>query len=100
LEEKKEAGSLIIPRSVKWRRKGHFNSVDPQLQFSISLVVEADGGAWSAGPAPSRQQPAWSSPHGLVYSREAKTTLWRQSFSVIRRIKEKDIFEYNTFNNS
>lgn len=45
LEEKKEAGSLTVARSVKWRRKGHFNSVDPKLQFSIFLAVEAEAGA-------------------------------------------------------
>lgn len=53
LEEKKEAGSLTVARSVKWRRKGHFNSVDPKLQFSILLAVEAEAGAWSAGSASS-----------------------------------------------
>lgn len=45
MEEKKEAGSLIVAGSVKWRRKGHFDSVDPKLQFGVLLAVEAGAGA-------------------------------------------------------
>lgn len=54
MEEKKEAGSLVVARSVKWKRKGRVNSVDPTWQFSILLAAEAEAGAWwSAGSAPS-----------------------------------------------
>lgn len=53
LEEKKEAGSLVVARHVKWISKGQLNSVGHWFQFIILLAVGAGVGAWSAASVSS-----------------------------------------------